>query len=221
MLTQTLSSMKRIDLNYYLYLPNDYDKTDKPYPLILFLHGAGERGNTIEDLHRVLIHGIPQYIKNHPDFPFIVVMPQCPTYSYWPIQVENLKVLLDSILNQYRVDRSRIYLTGLSMGGYGTWYMAYQFPDLFAAIAPVCGGGIPSAADRLTHIPIWVFHGAKDTVVPVQESEWMVERIRNAGGNIRFTVYPDIGHDSWVPAYNNNELYEWFLSHQRKMDAST
>lgn len=212
---KTIDTVRDLKLNYYLYLPEDYDQSDENYPLILFLHGAGERGDTLEDLDRVLIHGVPQYIKHNPDFPFIVVMPQCPTMSYWPIQVENLKVLLDEIIENYRVDRSKVYLTGLSMGGYGTWYLAYQYPEYFAAIAPVCGGGIPSSADRLKDMPIWVFHGEKDPVVPIIESEMLVERIKHAGGNIRFTTYPDVGHDSWVPAYNNDELYQWFLKHQR------
>ena len=145
----------------------------------------------------------------------MVLIPQCPTYSYWPMQVENLNVLLDEILSTYRVDPDRVYLTGLSMGGFGTWYMAYQYPERFAAIAPVCGAGIPSSIERLKDLPIWVFHGDKDPIIPVHESEILVERIQAAGGNIRFTRYPDVGHDSWVKAYGSDELYAWFLRHKR------
>lgn len=214
--TKTFEGSTSFTLNYHLYLPQDYNESAKEYPLILFLHGAGERGDSKEDLGRVLTQGLPQYIKNHPDFPFIVVMPQCPTNSYWPIQVENLKVLLDSVIKELRVDEDQVYLTGLSMGGYGTWYLSYSYPERFAAIAPICGAGIPSCAQRLAKMPIWVFHGGKDPVVPVFESEFLVNRLREAGNDVKFTVYPEEGHGSWVPAYNTDELYTWFLSHRRK-----
>jgi predicted peptidase len=129
---------------------------------------------------------------------------------------DELNDLLQEIIRMHRVDRQRIYLTGLSMGGYGTWSLAMAYPDTFAALAPVCGGGDPGRVGRIKHLPIWVFHGAKDDIVPFEESESMVKALRRAGNDVRFTVYPDARHDSWTETYNNPRLYEWFLSHRRK-----
>ena len=181
---------------------------------MLFLHGAGERG---DDVEKVKVHGPPKLIAQGKDMPFIVVSPQCPRRSYWssPDQVATLIALLDEIVENYRVDESRIYLTGLSMGGFGTWSLASTCPERFAAIAPICGGGEPRMARRLRHMPTWVFHGAKDGTVPIARSEEMVEALKKAGGNVEFTVYPEAQHDSWTVTYDNPKLYEWFLSHQK------
>ncbi len=195
---------------YWLYLPPGYS-ADRPWPLLLFLHGAGERGS---DLNRVKIHGPAKLAAAGRDFPFILVAPQCPAEVWW--DPEALTALLDDLNERYAVDPRRVYLTGLSMGGYGTWDLAIRQPDRFAAIAPICGGGIPFLAARhLKDLPTWVFHGAKDQVVPISESERMVDALKAAGGNVRFTVYPEAGHDSWTQAYNNPELYDWLLSHHR------
>ena len=183
------------------------------WPLMVFLHGAGERGS---DLKKVKVHGPPKIVENKKDFPFILVSPQCPEDVWWPEKVEVLIALVDDITGRYKVDKKRIYLTGLSMGGYGTWALAAQYPDRFAAIAPICGGGSRVMSFNLKDVPIWVFHGAKDRVVPIKESEEMVKAIRKLGGDVKFTIYPDAGHDSWTETYNNQELYDWFLEHRKK-----
>lgn len=195
-----------VSANYLLYLPPNYAESDEEFPLVLFLHGAGERGTDIE---KVKVHGLPKLINEGKDFPFIVVSPQCPDDIFWNVDV--LIALLDDIEENYRVDKNRIYVTGLSMGGHGTWSLALAQPNRFAAIAPVCGWSVPSVACTLKHLPIWVFHGAKDNVVPISSSEIMVERLKSCDGNVRFTVYPDANHDSWTETYNNDELYKWFL----------
>lgn len=203
---------KTLSCNYLLFLPEDYGKKKQRWPLIMFLHGAGERGS---DLNKVKVHGPPKIIEDQKDFPFIVVSPQCPEDDWWTEKVEVLINLLDDIVSRYKVDKERIYLTGLSMGGYGTWSLASAYPERFAAIAPICGGGSRAMAMRLKDIPIWVFHGAKDKTVPLKESEEMVNAIRNRGGNVKLTIYPDAGHDSWTETYNNQKLYDWFLEHRK------
>jgi predicted peptidase len=200
----------RVRLNYLLFLPEGYGKDEaKRWPLILFLHGAGESGN---DLARVKIHGPPKLVEKKKDFPFILVSPQSPGRGW---QVEALNGLLDEVQAHYRVDPDRVYLTGLSMGGFGTWSLAAAHPERFAAIVPICGGGTPADAPRLKDMPVWVFHGAKDPVVPVARSEAMVKALKEAGGNVQFTVYPDAGHDSWTKTYNNPEVYDWLLKQRR------
>jgi predicted peptidase len=200
---------QKIEVNYLLYIPEDYKDYSKKWPLMLFLHGAGERG---ADIEKVKVHGPPKLIEQGKSFPFIVVSPQCPENQYWSIDA--LNVLLENIINTYSIDEERIYLTGLSMGGYGTWAFASAYPEKFAALAPICGGGNPDNAYKLKNIPIWVFHGAKDKVVKLEESQKMVDAIEDAGGNIRFTIYPESGHDSWTDTYNNEELYLWFQNHK-------
>lgn len=195
-----------VSANYLLYLPKDYSENNESYPLVLFLHGAGERGN---DLEKVKVHGLPRLINEGKEFPFIVVSPQCPEEVFWSTDI--LSALLDEIEANYRVDKNRIYVTGLSMGGHGTWSLALAEPNRFAAIAPVCGWSVPSVACTIKHLPIWVFHGAKDDVVPISASEIMVERLKSCDGNVKFTVYPEANHDSWTETYNNEELYKWFL----------
>jgi predicted peptidase len=202
------------ELPHLTFLPDGYDGNgSKEWPLILFLHGAGERGT---DLDKIRKHGIPKVAADIQGFPFIAVSPQCPPGLYWSYMADELNDLLQEIIRMHRVDRQRIYLTGLSMGGYGTWSLAMAYPDTFAALAPVCGGGDPGRVGRIKHLPIWVFHGAKDDIVPFEESESMVKALRRAGNDVRFTVYPDARHDSWTETYNNPRLYEWFLSHRRK-----
>ncbi|MBI9071549.1 MAG: prolyl oligopeptidase family serine peptidase [Melioribacteraceae bacterium] len=202
---------KTVELEYLLYTPDNYSETDEKLPLLLFLHGSGERGN---DLNKVKVHGPPKLIEEGKKFPFIVVSPQCPEGKWWSI--EDLEALLNNIIEQYKVDEDRIYLTGLSMGGFGTWEFAIEFPGKFAAIAPVCGGGNKFAVDRIKHIPIWVFHGAKDNVVKPEQSEVMVEALEKVGSDVKFTLYPEATHNSWTETYNNEDLYNWFLEQKRK-----
>ncbi|NCO40294.1 MAG: hypothetical protein AUJ96_29865 [Armatimonadetes bacterium CG2_30_66_41] len=201
---------KVVSANYLLYLPEGYEDTDEKWPLLLFLHGAGERGG---DLEKVKLHGPVKLVEQGKGLPFVVVSPQCPENRWW--DVESLDALLDQIVATYRIDEDRVYRTGLSMGGFGTWALAIARPNRFAALAPICGGGAPRLTRHLAHIPAWVFHGAKAEVVPLSESQNMVEALKSFGGDVRLTVYPEAGHDSWTAAYDNPDLYAWFLSHRR------
>ncbi|MAS35721.1 MAG: phospholipase [Anaerolineaceae bacterium] len=203
---------RSFELNYLLYLPPRYDAQDS-WPLILFLHGRGERGH---DLEKVKVTGLPKRIADGDHFPFVIVMPQCPADSYWTEETEALNALLDHVIDNLKVDTTRVYLTGLSMGGRGTWFLAGRYPQRFAAIAPICGPGLGwFAQERLGKLPVWIFHGEADSVSPVSESENMARLLKQAGGNVRLTIYPGVDHDSWTQTYDNPELYKWFLSHSR------
>jgi predicted peptidase len=200
----------QVKMDYLLYLPEGYDKEDKPWPLVLFLHGAGESGR---DLNKVKIHGPPKLIEAGKKFPMIVVSPQSPRMGW---DVPTLNALLDEIVATHKVDKDRVYVTGLSMGGFGTWALAAAYPDKFAAIMPICGGGDPHDAVKLNHLSIWVFHGAKDNVVPPNRSENMVKALKEHGAkNIQFTLYPNAGHDSWTQTYENPEVWDWLLKQKR------
>ena len=198
------------ELRYWLYLPEDY-AAKKECPLILFLHGAGERG---DDLEKVKVHGPPKLVEQRSDCPAIVVSPQCPNERIWsPIQ---LSLLLDKCMETLKVDPDRVYVTGLSMGGFGTWAFCAKEPERFAAAVPICGGGDVTNAARLVKLPIWVFHGAKDTVVTPDYSQKMVDAIRAAGGTrVELTVYPEAKHDSWTETYANDDVAKWLLSQKR------
>jgi predicted peptidase len=200
--------------NYLLYLPKEYSKeAGKKWPLIIFLHGSGESGTELE---QVKVHGPPKLIAAGKEFPFIVVSPQAPTVPRRGWDVEVMNALLDDLIAKYTVDEDRVYLTGLSMGGYGTWAWASANPERFAAVAPICGGGQARMARRMKDIPVWAFHGGKDNVVPVKESEDMIAALKAAGAEPKLTIYPDAMHDSWTVTYDNPELYTWFLEHKRK-----
>ncbi len=204
----------KVELQYLIYLPKNYEISGEQFPLLLFLHGAGERGNDIELVKR---HGPPKLVEEGKEFPFIIVSPQCPEGTRWNYQTLALTALLDEIESKYRVDKNRIYVTGLSMGGQGTWTLALTKPNRFAAIAPVCGWTDSWEVCKISHIPTWVFHGAKDNVVPVSESQEMVKALENCGAKeIKLTIYPEANHDSWTETYNNPELYNWLLSHSLK-----
>lgn len=199
---------------YEIYYPKSYQKDSATaWPLLLFLHGAGERGS---DLNKVKQQGLPRYLVNKEEFPFVVAYPQCPKNTYWDIP--SLNQWLSSVLEQVKADLSRVYLTGLSMGGYGTWHWGAAHPEKFAALLPICGGGNPAAAARLKNMPIWAFHGSKDTVVPVEESLQMVAAVKKAGGNAKLTLYPELLHDSWTITYKNQEIYDWLLEQQLDRD---
>ncbi len=207
---------RTVGARYLLYLPEGYDETGgRRWPLVLFLHGAGERGHDLEQLKR---HGLPRVLEGRDDFPAIVVSPQCPPEERWSVEV--LSALLDEIAGRYAMDADRVYVTGLSMGGFGTWALAIAEPERFAAIAPICGGGEPFGTARLTRLPVWAFHGDADTVVPLRRSQEMVEALRARGGDVRFTVYPGVGHDSWTRTYDNPELYDWLFAHRRSENAA-
>src|SRR5688572_7002510 len=210
--------VRTVELNYLLYLPPEYARADQRWPLVLFLHGAGERGT---NLNVVTVHGPPKLIKAGTNFPFIVVSPQCPEGETW--QADALIALIDEVMTKYKVDPKRVYATGLSMGGYGTWSLGISYPERFAAIAPICGGGDSirlhlRGSDRSEPVKtmgIWAFHGAKDQVVRLEESERMVNAFKQTGNAARLTVYPEAEHDSWTETYANPELYTWLLQHQR------
>jgi predicted peptidase len=207
---QRLDVTVKVEMDYLLYLPKDYD-TQESWPLVLFLHGSGERG---DDIELVKMHGPPKLIAGGKEFPFIVVSPQCPkTQSWEPIQ---LTALLDELTQKYKVDKDRIYVTGLSMGGFATWELAAFTPDRFAAIAPICGGGEVYWTRRFKHVPTWAFHGAKDTGVPLERTQEMIDALIKHGATPKLTVYPEAGHDSWTETYNNPEFYDWLLAQRRE-----
>ena len=199
---------------YLLYLPADYGASDSKAPVMLFLHGRGEsRG----PLSIVAKWGPPKVAERGDDLPYILVSPQCPEKESWgqPGQQALLVKLLDHIASKYNADTNRVYLTGLSMGGYGSWRLAADHPDRFAAVVPICGGGNPEDASKLKDVPIWAWHGDKDTAVPLKRSVEMVEAIKAAGGDsIRLTVLEHIGHNSWEAAYATPELYDWLNKHK-------
>ncbi len=205
-------------LDYLLYLPPGYTaQSTNQWPMILFLHGIGERGTNAWMVAR---HGVSKEVGRQTNFPFIVVSPQCPKGQAW--HGDQLLALLDTVESHYAVDTNRVYLTGLSMGGFGTWDLGLSHPERFAALAPVCGGGntlTPRMADRnvLTNLAVWAFHGAKDPTVAPDESERMVKWLEKLGvREVKFTEYPEDQHDCWTQTYANPELYQWFLKHSRK-----
>ena len=216
--------MKRIDVKiensqtfgYILYLPDNYSE-EKEYPMILCLHGAGERGDGDSDLERVNVHGVARYLSEGTlNFEAIALCPQCPLEQVWNQRVFDLKALVDRVAETYRVDKNRMTITGLSMGGFGTWEMAMTFPDAFAAFAPVCGGGMSWRTTALKGKEIWAFHGNADTVVDISNSIDMVNGARRNGANVRFTIFDGVGHHSWVNAYEYTRVVEFLLSQSLK-----
>lgn len=217
-------------LSYLLHVPSG-NVPKQGRPLLLFLHGAGERG---DQLAKVKVHGPPKLTGKIDDLKrCVVVSPQCPAGGWWKPEV--LKVLLDEVIEKFEgtVDTSRLYCTGLSMGGYGTWGLVSKYPDLFAAAAPICGGGdIKRLKARVSHrgapdfdikelerakdLPIWAFHGAADPVVPQKESELLVDALKAAGAkSVKLTSYPGVGHDSWTRTYNDPAFYKWLFAQER------
>ena len=205
-------------LNYQLHVPaGAASGGEKLWPAILFLHGHGESGDDIADVSKT---GLPAYIADKPDFPFIVIAPQSPWLTWWPELAGSVQQLLEQCLAELPIDPRRLYLTGLSMGGYGAWYLGSRWPERFAAVAPICGGGywfhgFPEQVAELKHTPVWAFHGALDEVVPVTASAELVAALRAVGGDVKFTVYPDAYHDSWTQTYSDPALYAWFLAQER------
>lgn len=203
------------ELKYRLMLPKGYSADGKTaYPLVLFLHGAGERG---DDNAAQLKHGARQFATdaNREKYPAIVVAPQCPQGTFWTKLDSLNRGLLAEIQKDYRVDTSRVYVTGLSMGGFGTWSLITGAPDLFAAAAPVCGGGDEKLAGKIVNLPLWVFHGESDNVVKPEQSRKMIAAIEKAGGKPKYTEYPGVGHDSWTQTYANSEFMEWLFKQKK------
>lgn len=219
---------------YKVYVPADWTK-DKKWPVILYLHGAGERGDDNTSQTRI---GLGPALARQANLSSIVVLPQCSRGRWWP--ETDMRDLALAALNQsvaeFNGDPERIYLTGISMGGYGTWAIARTHPEKFAALAPVCGGvrpppGIPALSDtveataesdpylavakRVAKTPVWVFHGDEDRSVPVTESRKMVEALKSVGGNVRYSEYAGVAHNSWDRAYAEPEFFLWLLSQRR------
>jgi predicted peptidase len=202
-------------VNYLLYVPPAYGRGPASrWPLIIFLHGSVQRGDDPRMLQDLALLAFAE--KNR-DFPFITIIPQCPSNTHWPPRI--VKSVLDSVESMVRVDRTRVYLTGFSLGGYGTWQTAAAYPDTFAAIAPLCGMSDLPDTQRLTRTPVWAFHGAQDVNVPVSESLVMVGALKKAGADVKLTVYPDLAHDCWTMTYRDSRLYLWFLDHSLSDEA--
>jgi predicted peptidase len=220
---------------YQVYVPRNY-RAERAWPVILFLHGAGQSGSNGVAQTQI---GLPAAIRNHPErFPAIVVMPQSSPDRPWTHPVEQNQALaaLDRSMKEFHGDPDRVYLTGLSKGGYGSWYLAAREPVRFAAIAPICGGVVPTVrslermglkesdfptnaeqAKRLgSHLPIWVFHGGADETVPPEKSRQIVEALRAIGSQVKYTEYDGIGHNSWDKAYSDPAFAEWLLAQRRR-----
>jgi len=204
-------------LPYRLLKPADYKKDGKEtYPLVVFLHGAGERGdnNKAQLRHGVAEFAKPATRKKHPCF---LVAPQCPRNTFWGGEQQDLILgLIAALQKEYRIDAKRIYVTGLSMGGYATWALLVKKPDLFAAAIPICGGGDPATAKKIAHIPIWAFHGDRDGAVAVERSREMVAALEKAGGKPKYTEYKGVGHDSWTRTYRDPAVLAWLFEQKQK-----
>jgi len=209
LIAQQTEMMSSAHLKYLLYVP-DLGAPENGFPVLLFLHGAGERG---DDLELVKKHGPPSFLDDTTSFPFLVISPQCPDDSEWKPFL--LLALLNEIALIANVDTNRIYVTGLSIGGDATWELAMMAPNKITAIAPICCEGDVSRACTLRDIPIWVFHGAQDDVVPSSYADKMVQALQDCDAYVKYTLYPDVDHFSWVPAYKNPELYKWFLQQEK------
>jgi predicted peptidase len=219
------------ELPYRLIKPKTHDKKEK-YPLVILLHGIGERG---DDNEAQLKWGAKEFVteENMEKYPCFLAIPQCPISDFWASALRDLSKdfkmseeptqalimvleLVIALQDEFpRVDPDRLYITGLSMGGFGTWEAIQRKPDLFAAAVPICGGGDVSQAARLTKLPIWIFHGGEDQLVNPKWSRDMFEAIKKAGGNPKYTEYPNVGHHSWIPAYSDPELFEWLFSQKK------
>jgi predicted peptidase len=216
--TQTAASYSgdfivKVNYRYLLSKPEGYDSdTTKKWPLVIFLHGSGERGTDLELLKK---HGPPKLIAAGQKFPAVIASLQCEPKQIWSPQ--GVKAVTDHLIKTERIDTSRVYLTGLSMGGFGTWETAMEYPDTYAAIAPICGGaGVRWVmADRIAKLPCWIFHGDKDAAVPVEFSHKIHDALKKIGAPVKLTIYPGVGHDSWTRTYDNPEFWAWLFAQKR------
>ncbi|MBY0588576.1 dienelactone hydrolase family protein [bacterium] len=206
---------------YVIYTPPAFD-TNETYPLVLFLHGSGERGT---DNRKQIAVGLAPALKEDPSrCPAIVLFPQAESTSRIPIEVwaptqpdgQRALAIVEETTKSYKIDPDRVYLTGLSMGGMGAWRMGAADPDRWAAMVPICGGGNSGKADQLIHLPIWCFHGGADRTVPAQFSRQMIQAVQKAGGMPKYTEYEGVGHNSWDRAYREPDLWKWLLAQNRK-----
>jgi len=205
-----------VKFNYSLYIPDEYNNTDSLFSIVLYLHGVGERGT---DLNKLELNGIPELISKGKDFPFLTLAPQCPEFGWWsrPEYVEALANLTKEIIRKYRIDERRVYMSGLSMGGYGTLALAKAYPQLFSAIIPICGGmDNHEDIERLGNMPIWLFHGDMDKVHPLEYSTVIYDLLKPINKDIKLTVYEGVGHNSWDKTYANDKIYQWLISHKKE-----
>lgn len=201
------------EFKYVVYVPPAYDPAE-PMPTILFLNGKGECGS--DGLKQIAVGLGPAVMFHVEQWPFLIIFPQKQhAEDKWEDEEAMVMAVLDAVRAEFNVDQSRLYLTGISQGGHGTWAIAASHPDLFAAIAPVCGWGNKTIAKKVAKLPIWIFHGEADFVVRIQTSLEMEESIKAAGGCPKLTTYPKVGHNSWDKAYNDENLGEWFLEHRK------
>ncbi len=205
---------RKVESGYLVYLPTAYPESDRKWPLVLVLHGSGESGS---DLDRLAAHGLPGRACET-DMPFVVLAPQCPRKDDWTYrgQQRRLIELVDTVVSEYRIDPDRIYAIGYSMGGYAVWDLATAHPQRFAAVVPICGRGNPSRAATIKHLPIWVFHGERDEAISVAASREMVEALRKCGSAVRYTEYPNAGHDVWTRTFADPEFIEWLVAQKRE-----
>jgi predicted peptidase len=213
--TQVFKDADGSEAKYFLFVPHDY-KGNKPYPVIVFLHGKGGNAAELEKVTRGSFGGAVR--KQEKTFPCIVVFPQSPNQSWQAESVDAQRAMriLTKVAKTYKVDPKRVYLTGLSMGGFGTWSLAAAYPNVWAAIVPICGGGNPNHAGLIAHIPCWCFHGDADPTVKVESSRVMIQTLKAVGGSPKYTEYPGVGHNSWDRAYATKELYDWLLKQKLK-----
>lgn len=202
--------------NYLVYLPDDYSPESKQqWPVLLYLHSYDARG---EDLQKVKQEGLPFILRSGTKLPFVVIAPQCPTDDWWDSRwsVENVNAFLDEVLETYRVDATRVYLTGWSMGGAGSWRLSSDYASRFAAVVPLCGRSQLRYVPSLQATPVWAFHGEKDTIVTASESQKMIDALQKIGGNAKLSILPEAGHEIWHQVYNDPQLYEWLLKYSTK-----
>lgn len=197
------------DIKYLIRYPNNYKEGDK-YPVIMFFHGAGSRGNDINVLRN---NPYFQITDKYEDFPFITVAPLCSANTWFDMFTDLENLVINEACAEF-ADRRKIYAMGASMGGYAVWQMAMSLPDVFAAVVPICGGGMYWNAGRMVNVPVWAFHGQKDSTVFVEESQKMTEAVKNSGGNSKLTVYPNNNHDAWSDTYANKEVFKWLLEQE-------
>jgi predicted peptidase len=203
----------KVNYRYLQSLPEGYEAdTSKKWPLVIFLHGSGERG---DDLELIKKHGPPKLIAAEQKFPAVIASLQCESGDLW--NPHGVKAVTDYLFKTLRIDPARVYLTGISMGGFGTWETAFEYPDTYAAIAPICGGaGVRwVTAERIKHLPAWIFHGDKDGAVPVENSHKIHDALKKIGAPVKLTIYPGVGHDSWTATYDNPEFWKWLFEQKR------
>ena len=219
MVKETIYSVPRVgtvDFGCLITTPTGFDPSKEKLPLIVFLHGAGERGS---DIAKLRVHGIPKLFSADPDWRglrVVTLSPQCPENTTWNRLAPEVMQLIVHVCDEYGVDRDRVSLTGLSMGGFGTWEIGMQNPDFFSALAPICGGAMTWRVGALKNMPMRVFHGEDDPVVPAQNSIEAVEKLRQEGGSPELTIYPGVQHDSWTHTYEQTDLIEWLVAQKRR-----